>query len=118
MPETKFVRKVKRCHCAGNVNDHYFLLILKNRCFFLRMVPTLSRHRSSRVSVTCEGCGVAGPGCNSWQQRKGEELLVLHCSVPDRALSPPFSISLQFFFRKDCQYSMAWQRGGGEAQVS
>lgn len=43
--------------------------------------------------------------------RKGEELLVLHSSVPDRALSPLFSISVQVVFRKD----MAWQRGGGEA---
>lgn len=49
-----------------------------------------------------------------WQRQAatpGEELLVLHSSVPDRALSPPFSISLQVVFRKD----MAWQRGGGEA---
>lgn len=75
----------------------------------------MSCHRSDMVNVTCEGCGVAETGCNSWQQRKGEELLVLHSSVPDRGLSPPFSISLQVIFRKDCLYSMAWQRGGGEA---
>lgn len=115
MPEAKFVRGVKCCHCAGNINDHYCLLLLRNRCFFLRVLPTLSCHRSNKVSVACEGCGVAETGCTSWEQRKGEELLVLHSSVPGRALSPPFSISLQVIFRKDCLYSMAWQRGGEEA---
>lgn len=101
------------CHCAGEVIDHYFLLLLKN--FLLRMLPTLSCHRSSRVNVTCESCGMAEKGCSSWDQRKGEELLVLHSSVADRALSPPFFVGLQVIFRKNCLYSMAWQRGGGEA---
>lgn len=59
MPEAKFVRGVKCCHWAGNIKDHYFLLSLKNGCFFLRVLPTLSCHRSNRVNVPCEGCGMA-----------------------------------------------------------
>lgn len=112
MPEAKFIRRVKCCHCAGNINGHYSLLLLKKGCFFLRMLPTSSCHRSDRVNVTC---GVTEAGCNSWEQSKGEELLVPHSSVPDRALSPPFSMSFQVMFRKECVYSMAWQSGGGEA---
>lgn len=116
MPEAKFVRRVKCCHCAGNINDHYSLLLLKKGCFFSECFHLCHRcHRSDRVNVTCEGCGVTEAGCNSWEQSKGEELLVPHSSVADGALSPPFSISFQVMFRKDCLYSMAWQSGGGEA---
>lgn len=64
--------------------------------------------------MACEGCGVAN-GAFPGKQRKGEELLVFQSSVPHRAFSPPFSIGLQVIFRKDCLCSMAWQRGGGEA---